>query len=140
MNTDPQLEAEHQAAGKEKANMDNADLVRRFTEEFKNRSNFEIVDGLFADTFAHHLPLPGIAPGRDGMKALGQFVTGAIRDITVTIDILVSDGEFIANRNSARGIRNDTGQEITWTEHEFWRADGGRLAELWAVDSGLDIG
>ena len=36
--------------------MSNADLVRRFTEEFKNRSNFAIVDELFADEFAHHLP------------------------------------------------------------------------------------
>jgi predicted ester cyclase len=120
--------------------MTSEDLVRHFTEEFKNRSNFAIVYELFAEDFAHHLPIPGIPPGRDGMKALGQFVTGAIRDIKVGIDILVADGDFVANRNSARGIRVDNGQEITWNEHEFWRVDNGRLAEQWSVASGLDIG
>jgi hypothetical protein len=123
----------------EETDMSNADLVRRFTEEFKNRNNFAIVDELFADNFAHHLPFPDIPPGRDGMKALGQFVTGAIRDITVTVDILISDGEFVANRNSAQGIRNDNGQEITWNEHEIWRASNGRLAEQWSLAS-LDLG
>jgi hypothetical protein len=120
--------------------MSNADLVRRFTEEFKNRSNFAIVDELFTDDFVHHLPIPQIPPGRDGMKALGQFVTGAIRDITVTVDILISDGEYVADRTSARGIRNDNGQEITWNEHEIWRASNGRLAEQWSVAAGLDLG
>lgn len=120
--------------------MSNADLVRRFTEEFKNRSNFAIVDELFADNFVHHLPIPDIPAGRDGYKALGQFVTGAIRDITVTIDILISDGEFVANRNSARGVRNDNGQEINWHEHEIWRSSNGRLAEQWSAASGLDLG
>ena len=120
--------------------MSNADLVRRFTEEFKNRGNFDVVDEVMADSFVHHLPIPAIPPGRDGMKALGQFVSGAIRDITVHIDILVADGQFVANRNSNRGIRVDNGQEITWTEHEFWRVDDGRLAEQWSVADGLDLG
>jgi predicted ester cyclase len=120
--------------------MSNDALVRRFTEEFKNRNNFAVVDELMADGFVHHLPIPGIPPGRDGMKALGQLVTGAIRDITVDIDILIADGEFVANRNSARGIRVGNGQEITWNEHEFWRAEGGQIVEQWSVASGLDLG
>ena len=120
--------------------MTNEDLVRRFTEEFKNRSNFAIVYELFADDFVHHLPIPGIPPGRDGMMPLGQFVTGAIHGIKVDIVLLVADGDFVANRNSNHGIRVDNGQEITWYEHEFWRVSNGRLAEQWSVTSGLDIG
>jgi len=38
--------------------MSNEDLVRRFTEEFKNRSNFAIVDELFADNFRAPPPHP----------------------------------------------------------------------------------
>jgi hypothetical protein len=38
----------------------------------------------------------------------------------VSIDILISDGEFLANRNSAHGARIDNGQKITWNEHESW--------------------
>jgi predicted SnoaL-like aldol condensation-catalyzing enzyme len=120
--------------------MSNTDLVRRFTEEFKNRSNFAVVDELLADGFVHHLPIPSIPPGREGMKALGQFVTGAIRDITVDIDLMVADGELVANRNSATGVRVDNGQKITWTEHEFWRVQNARLAEQWSIADGLNLG
>jgi hypothetical protein len=98
--------------------MSNADLVRRFTEEFKNRSNFAIVDELFADNFVHHLPIPDIPPGRDGMKGTQQ----------------------VRHWRHPRHQR-DNGQEITWTEHEIWRAGNGRLAELWSVRClRLDLG
>jgi hypothetical protein len=40
-----------------------ADLVRTFTEQFKNRSNFDIVDEICAENFVHHLPIPGAAVG-----------------------------------------------------------------------------
>jgi len=40
-------------------------------------------------------------------KALGQFVTGAIGDITITItiELIVADGGLVANRNRAHGTR-----------------------------------
>lgn len=113
--------------------MTNEELVRRFTEEYKNQSNFDIVEEVFSDNFVHHLPIPGIPPGRDGFKALGQVVTGAIGDITVTIELVVSDGGLVGNRNRARGVRKDSGEEVTWLEHEFWRTEGGLLAEQWSV-------
>jgi hypothetical protein len=117
-----------------------ADLVRTFTEQFKNRSNFDIVDEICAENFVHHLPIPGLPSGREGMKAVGQVVTGAIHDITVSIEILVTDSDYVANRNNARGVRADNGEAINWIEHEIWRTDNGRLAETWSVAHGLDIG
>lgn len=36
--------------------MSQAELVRRFTEEFKNHSNFDVVDEVFSENFVHHLP------------------------------------------------------------------------------------
>ena len=84
--------------------------------------------------FVHHLPIPGLPEGRAGFKALGQFVTGAIGDITVTIELIV------ANRNRAHGTRKADGKEMNWIEHEFWRVENGRLAEPWSVADGLDLG
>ena len=52
--------------------MSGAELVRRYIEEFKNRSNFDVVDEVFSENFVHHLPIPGIPEGRAGFKALGQ--------------------------------------------------------------------
>lgn len=120
--------------------MTNADLVQRFTEEFKNRSNFSVVDEVCTEDFVHHLPIPGIPPGREGMKALGQFVTGAVRNITVSIDILVANDSYVANRTTARGVRVKDGQQLNWNEHEFWRVRDGRLAEQWSIAAGLHLG
>ena len=114
--------------------MSDAELVRRYTEEFKNHSNFDIVDEICSENFVHHLPIPGLPEGRAGFKALGQFVTGAIGDITVTIELIV------ANRNRAHGTRKADGKEMNWIEHEFWRVENGQLAEQWSVADRLDIG
>jgi len=78
--------------------------------------------------------------GRAGFKALGQFVTGAIGGITVTIELIVADDGLVANRNRAHGTRKADGKEMNWIEHEFWRVENGRLAEQWSVADGLDIG
>jgi hypothetical protein len=45
--------------------MSNADVVRRFEDEFKNQSRFDVVDQLMTEEFVHHLPYPGIPPGRE---------------------------------------------------------------------------
>jgi predicted SnoaL-like aldol condensation-catalyzing enzyme len=117
-----------------------ADLVRTFTEQFKNRSNFDIVDEICAENFVHHLPIPGLPSGRRWHE--GRRTRRDRRDPRhqVSIEILVTDGDYVANRNNARGMRADNGEAINWIEHEIWRTDNGRLAEAWSVARGLDIG
>ena len=77
---------------------------------------------------------------RAGFKALGQFVTGAIGDIIVTIEMIVDNDGIVANRNRAHGTRKADGKEMKWIEHEFWRVENGQLAEQWSVADGLDVG
>lgn len=111
--------------------MNNADVVRRFEEEFKNQNNLEIVDELMAEDFEHHLPYPGVPPGREGMKAIGRIVTGAFRDIRTSVDLVVDDGELVADRISAHGVRNDSGEPTEWVENHIYRVVDGRIVELW---------
>jgi predicted ester cyclase len=65
------------------------------------------------------------------MKAIGQFVTGAIRDIRVAVDLVVSEGDLVADRISANGVRRDTNEQTSWVENHFYRLQGGRIAEWW---------
>ena len=83
--------------------MTNADIVRRFENEFKNKGNHSIVDELMTTDFVHHLPFPGLPPGREGMKAVGRLVTGAIQDIAVDIEFVVSEGNLVADRITGWG-------------------------------------
>lgn len=111
--------------------MSNADVVRRFEEEFKNRNNLEIVDELMAEDFEHHLRYPGVPPGREGTKAIGRIVTGAFRDIHTTVDLLVSEEELVADRITAHGVRNDNGEPADWVENQIDRVVDQRVTQLW---------
>jgi hypothetical protein len=67
--------------------MAGADVVRRFELEFKDRSNFDIVDELMTEDFVHNLPYPDLPAGREGMKAVGHLVTGAFKDVNVSVEL-----------------------------------------------------
>ncbi len=106
-------------------------LVQRFEDEFKNKANHDIVDELMTEDFVHHLPYPDLPSGRAGMKAVGALITSALRDIAVTVTHAISDGDLVADRVEASGVRRDTGQPIAWVENHLYRVTGGRISELW---------
>jgi ketosteroid isomerase-like protein len=109
----------------------NEEIVRRFEEEFKNQANFDIVDELMAEDFVHHMPFPHLPPGRTGMRAVGTLVFGAIRDIRTSVALIVSEGDLVADRIDATGVRNDTAKRTDWNENHIYRVSGGRIVELW---------
>jgi ketosteroid isomerase-like protein len=111
--------------------MDNAQVVRRFEHEFKNNANHGIVDELMSEDFVHHLPYQGLPPGRAGMRAVGEFVTGEIHDIHVEISLILTDGDLVANRVEAAGVRAGTGVPLTWVENHIYRVADGQITELW---------
>ena len=71
--------------------MDSAQLARRFEHEFKNNANHEIAGELMSEDFVHRLPCRGLPPGRAGMRAAGELVTGAIHDIHVEIPLILTE-------------------------------------------------
>ena len=107
------------------------ETVRRFEEEFKGQANHAIVDTLMTEDFVHHLPYGGLPSGRDGMKAVGELVTALINDIRVTVTMTVADGDLVADRVEAAGVRVDNGQPIRWVENHIYRLRDGRISELW---------
>ncbi len=111
----------------------NAALVARFEDEFKNAVNHDIVDELMSENFVHHLPYPGLPAGRAGMKAVGQFITSQVKDIHVTVALIISDGDLVADRVEGSGVRQDSGQRIEWVESHFYRVANGQITELWSA-------
>jgi limonene-1,2-epoxide hydrolase len=111
--------------------MDSAQVVRRFEHEFKNNANHGIVDELMTEDFVHHLPYLGLPPGRAGMRAVDELVTAAICDIHVEIPLILTDGDLVADRVEAAGVRADTGAPLTWVENHIYRVTDGQITELW---------
>ena len=93
--------------------MDSAQRVRRFEREGKDNADHGIVDELMSEDFVHRLPCRGRRRGA-GMRAVGEFVTAAIHDSHVQIPLILTEGDLVADRIEAAGIRADTGASLTW--------------------------
>ena len=111
--------------------MTNTEIVRRCEDEFKNKANHDVVDELMAPDFVHHLPYPGLPPGRVGMKAVGVLVRGALEDISSSVQFILEEGSLVADRVVARGRRRDTGEVVSWTETHIYILRDGKIVELW---------
>ena len=115
----------------------NKDVVRHFVAEFKNKGNFAIVDELFTVDFVHHIAMPGLPPGRDGMKAVGQAVYAAFPDVHVDIQQLIAEGDFVVEKTVAKATHKGelggippSGNPITWSETNIWKIQAGKIAEF----------
>ncbi len=117
---------------------DNRAVVRRFIEEFKNNSNHDIVDELFAPNFVHHFQDPRVPKGREGFKMLGKSVAQAFPDVHVKIEDLVAEEETVVERNTVTATHTGefngipaTGRKVTWTEIDLYKLHDGKVVELW---------
>lgn len=119
--------------------MSNTDVVLRFENEFKNKANLDVTDELMAADFVHNLPFPGMSPGRAGMKDVGHLVFGAIGDIKVKHDLVLSEGDLVAVRTSAKGVRKSNSEPTSWHEHNIYRVQSGKIVEMWPMVFGLEL-
>lgn len=111
--------------------MSNKEVVLNFEEQFKNRENLNIVDDVMSPDFVHHLTIPGIPAGPDGVKAVGQFVFGQISDIRVKVEYILAEDNLVSNRITAEGKLKATNEAITWSEHNLYRFENGKIVEWW---------
>ncbi len=109
----------------------NKKVVLRFEDEFKNKANLDIVFELMSEDFTHHSTIPGIPPGREGLKAIGQFVFSMISNIKVKVEFVIADDNIVATRVSATGVNIKTGEKLQWTENHFYRLKKGKIVEWW---------
>ncbi|HYM11932.1 MAG TPA: SRPBCC domain-containing protein [Bryobacterales bacterium] len=121
-------------------------IVRRFTEEFKNKQNVGVVDELFSPDFAFHLPVKGLPPGREGLKTIGKAIFAAFPDVHVTPEDVIVEGDRVVARDTARATHRGefngvpaTGRKVYWTENHIYRLENGKIAEVWSETSFQDL-
>ena len=57
--------------------------------------------------------------------------SGSPLRISLDVTIIFSDGDLVADRLEANGIRVDNDQPINWIVDHIYRLRDGRIAELW---------
>jgi steroid delta-isomerase-like uncharacterized protein len=117
----------------------NKNVVRRCIEEMWNKNDVSLADQLFAPNYTHHdaaTPDAGRGPESE-KKRLAQY-RGAFPDLRMTIEDLISEGDLVMARWSARGTHRGelngiapTGKQFQITGVSICRITNGKMAEGW---------
>ena len=121
---------------------ENKKLIRHLIEEALNKGNFAVADGHFTDDYDVHIAgRPSMGRGPEVFKnVIGMWRT-AFSDWQMTIENLVAEGDFVANRFTTRGTHTGplmgippTGKTMVVHGQELHRLSNGKVAETWVCD------
>ena len=117
---------------------DNRALIQRFYDEGWNANNLDVYDELVTEDFVDHQAIPGLAPGREGFKALNAMFRAAFPDVWVDVSNIVAEDDKVGCRWRSGGTHQGelfgipaTGKTVEITATVFYRVEDGRLAEGW---------
>jgi steroid delta-isomerase-like uncharacterized protein len=119
---------------------ENKALIRRLYDE-TNRWNLAAMDDLFAADMIDHNPppVPGMAPGLEGIKQAFRVFLDAHPDGTHTVEDMVAEGDKVVARVTGRGTHTGelmgippTGKELVMTGIAIYRIANGKIVERWA--------
>jgi predicted ester cyclase len=114
----------------------NKKVVGAFVNELANKHNPEAWDMYCSNDFKHHFNIPDVPAGLQGIKMLSMGILAAFPDITVNIDLLFAENDFVIERATAKathsGIYNNilpTGKPYQWQETHIYRLKDGKIVE-----------
>ena len=121
---------------------ENEAVVRRFMEELWSEGKLGVADELVAADHVHHLGDDTLR-GPDGIKGAATWLRTAFPDLCFEIDDLISDGDRVVLRWTARGTHRGTfadvaptGRHVAWTGCDWFRLRSGQLVEAFVMADG----
>jgi predicted ester cyclase len=98
------------------------------------------------DYVDHDPPLPGMAPGREGVKQANALLRAAFPDTVHTIEDQIAEGDKVVTRLRGRGTFQGeilgippNEKVVTIQGIAIHRITGGKLVEHWAVADKLSF-
>ncbi len=121
-------------------------LARRFYDEVINGKNMAALDELVDDDLVEHQEMPGIPPGKEGVRAFFTAFHGAFPDLHAEIEGLVSEGDEVwvyavmtgTHQGEFLGIPA-TGKQVSVTMVDRVRVRDGKAVEHWGVSDDLGM-
>jgi predicted ester cyclase len=116
----------------------NAAAFRTVMEEAFGKGNVAVLDGLFAsDAKEHQFGMPATV---DGLKSSIMNLRAAFPDLSLTVEDLVTDGDMVWGRATARGTHRGSFMGMAPTNKQFsiqvfdmCKFDNGLIVEHWGV-------
>jgi steroid delta-isomerase-like uncharacterized protein len=125
-----------------------AGLIERFYREIIEGGNLELIDELSTDDYTdHEEALPGMPPGKEGVRYFVDVVRTAFPDIRVkSLEPSFSDGNMEAchvvltgtHRGEMAGIPA-TGKTVEFGGTDIIRVEDGKVAEHWGTTDNLRL-
>lgn len=113
-------------------------ILRRFFEELFNQGNLAAADEIVSASYVNHNAAPGERPGRTGLTQFVADIHCAFRDLNVTIEEQLVDGDKVTTRWTVTGIHQGefagipaTGKAIAITAINIHRVTNGQIQEGW---------
>jgi steroid delta-isomerase-like uncharacterized protein len=123
----------------------NKSLYRRLNEAL-NSQNLDDLDALVAEDVVDHDPLPGQAPGREGLKDALRSIFEAFPDAEIRFKHLVADGNLVIAHVTVRGTHQGefmgvppTGKRVSWDGFDVGRIQNGVFVERWGLVDTLGL-
>lgn len=118
----------------------NKERYRRFYQGFVIGKDPAIVDELVAPDVLSHSPLPGQAPGAEGLKATMALFHAAFPDLAAEVIQLLAEADKVMGHFKVSGSHQGefmglapTGKAFSYEEVVIVRFTAGRIVEHWAV-------
>ena len=125
---------------------ENKAQVRRFMDEVLEKKNVDAIDEYFTSDYIEHDEMPGVEPGREGLKQLLGMFFGAFPDLGVQIDDIIAEGDKVVVRVRTTGTHKGdfmgiaaTGKQVNFAEIHVMRMSGGKMAEHWGIQDNMTM-
>ncbi|HEX2174245.1 MAG TPA: ester cyclase [Dehalococcoidia bacterium] len=121
-------------------------ITRRLYEVGFAQGRLDVIDELIAPDAVDHAGLPGLPPGREGVKHFISMVRAAFSDIRFTVEDLIAEGDKVVARYRMTGTHKGeflgiaaTGRSVTVSGIDIIRFAGDKMVEHWGQDDQLGL-
>ena len=122
------------------------EVVRRFTDEVWNKGNLDFIDEVVAPEYHGWDPTTGDIQGPAALRDIVQMYRSAFPNMEMTIDLIVSDGDWVITKWTARGTNTGelmgmpaTGKDATVSGIQMERIVGGKFVESHGIFDALGM-
>lgn len=114
-------------------------IIRRYFEEGWNTGNPDVASEAFSEDYVNHNPgIPGMPPGRQGIRVLVGAFRSVFPDLTYTIEGQVAEGDLVVTRWKMRGTQQGefqglsaSGKQVSVSGIQIDRLQDGKIVEHW---------
>ncbi len=111
----------------------NKSVVQRYYTEVWNQRSLGSLNQIFAADLQDHQCLADQAPGLHGFHQVIEAVQSGYGNTQFTLDEIIAERDMVSTRFTFSATFMANGYDISFTGHETWRLENGRIAERWGT-------